>query len=297
MGKVKETNQQIAIKHISQLDHLLFRKRTTREILLLRHFNGHPNIIQLLDVLKIGENELFLVIEYMNQDLATLIHSAEVISPAHVQLFSYQILCGLKAIHSAGVIHRDLKPANILINKDLIVKICDFGTGREENNLRMTQLTEISTPYYRAPEGILNINYYSKSVDLWAVGCIVAELFSRKPLFPFSSNKSLLSSIVLTLGTPSQQVLDKFPESTYKSHISTLSKSNDLSLQKLLPPIPFKAMELLSVLLVLDPEQRIDAEKALQHEYFEMLHDPEEEPSYPPFNTHNDLVDLTFPFQ
>eukprot|EP01124_Arcella_intermedia_P026462 TRINITY_DN4977_c0_g1_i3.p1 TRINITY_DN4977_c0_g1~~TRINITY_DN4977_c0_g1_i3.p1 ORF type:complete len:258 (-),score=43.29 TRINITY_DN4977_c0_g1_i3:35-808(-) len=150
----------------------------------------------------------------MNQDLATLIHSAEVISPAHVQLFSYQILCGLKAIHSAGVIHRDLKPANILINKDLIVKICDFGTGREENNLRMTQLTEISTPYYRAPEGILNINYYSKSVDLWAVGCIVAELFSRKPLFPFSSNKSLLSSIVLTLGTPSQQVLDKFPEST-----------------------------------------------------------------------------------
>lgn len=203
---------------------------TFREIHLLRRLKGHDCIIQLIDVVA-PESEhsivgdIYLVFEYVDTDLYKLIMSPQYLTTAHIQTFLYQMLKGLKFLHSSSVIHRDLKPANILINEDCSLKICDFGLARivssdqvakgndysdsstSSSNSKLSswnqpsltrQLTKhVVTRWYRAPELIL-IQPYTTAVDIWSVGCIFAELLSmqqesvpsyddRVPLFPGGS--------------------------------------------------------------------------------------------------------------
>jgi serine/threonine protein kinase len=110
-----------------------------------------------------------------------------------VQFFLYQILRGLKYVHSAGIYHRDLKPRNLLVNSNCDLKICDFGLARadiEQLQTSQTALTDyIATRWYRAPEVILSWRKYTAAIDVWSVGCILAELIIRKPLLPASSEE------------------------------------------------------------------------------------------------------------
>jgi len=284
----KVTGECVAIKEMTNLFDSQLAKRTYREIKLLKHFVGHPNIVEVKDffVEKAHNNfdSAFMVLELMSQDLSQLLRSAQEINNDHIKLFAYQILCALKAIHSAGVIHRDLKPQNILINVEQEVKLCDFGTGRsdEELSLRMTQLKQVATPFYRAPEGILNRENYSKSVDLWALGCVLAEILTRKPFFPCSNNRALLEMIVTIFGTPTAEEMEKFPESKYKKYISQMTHKPQ-PLEKFLPTASPDVIDLLKRLFVFDPDKRITAEQALEHALLVQLHDVDEEPNFPMF--------------
>lgn len=166
-----QANDGVAIKKITNVfSKKILAKRALREIKLLQHFRGHRNITCLYDM-DIPEpkafNEVYLYEELMECDLAAIIRSGQPLTDAHFQSFIYQILCGLKYIHSANVLHRDLKPGNLLVNADCELKIADFGLARgfsldpEENAGYMTEY--VATRWYRAPEIMLSFQSYTKA--------------------------------------------------------------------------------------------------------------------------------------
>lgn len=172
-------------------------KRILREIKLLKHFK-HENIVDIVDMMPPVAryledfHDVYIVTDLMETDLHRIIYSKQKLSIDHVQYFIYQVLRGLKYIHSADVIHRDLKPSNLLVNSNCDLKICDFGLARgvhqgfaAEGRGGTMLLTEyVVTRWYRAPEIMLACHEYSKPIDIWSVGCIFAELILRKPYFP-----------------------------------------------------------------------------------------------------------------
>lgn len=222
---------------------------------------------------------LYCFQELIDYDLARVIHSHVQFSEFHIQNFVYQILCGLKYIHSAEVIHRDLKPGNILITVQGTLKICDFGLARgispkfiTKTRSRANNITSyVATRWYRAPELILSRNRYSKSVDLWAVGCILLEFYGRRPLFVADDQLHQVMEIMKVLGTPPRCVISDYGNLT------------DVSFNVFAPPrpqyspIPWKhiypyacedAHDLLSSLLCWDVSQRLTVDQCLTHEYF-----------------------------
>uniref|UniRef100_A0A7N8WPL0 Mitogen-activated protein kinase n=1 Tax=Mastacembelus armatus TaxID=205130 RepID=A0A7N8WPL0_9TELE len=183
------TKQRVAIKKISPFEHQTYCQRTLREIKILLRFH-HENIIGINDILRARHidnmRDVYIVQTLMETDLYKLLKSQR-LSNDHVCYFLYQILRGLKYIHSANVLHRDLKPSNLLINTTCDLKICDFGLARiaDPEHDHTGFLTEyVATRWYRAPEIMLNSKGYSKSIDIWSVGCILAEMLSNKPIFP-----------------------------------------------------------------------------------------------------------------
>ena len=188
-----KTNNKVAIKKIPKaLEVLTIAKRTYRELKILKHFK-HDNIISIRDILKPPEDksqflDVYVVFDMMETDLHRIIHSDQPLTDEHARYFLYQILRGLKHIHSANVLHRDLKPSNLLVNEDCELKIGDFGMARgldsspSEKKRVMTEY--VATRWYRAPELMLSLSEYSQAIDIWSVGCIFAEMLGRKPLFP-----------------------------------------------------------------------------------------------------------------
>lgn len=183
-------NRKVAIKKVpNAFADLIDAKRIVREIQILK-FYRHENIIGLVDVIKpdnrTGFEDIYFVNDLMETDLHRVIYSHQNLKDDHIQLFTYQILRGMLYIHSSSVIHRDLKPSNLLLNRHCELKICDFGLARglEPGEIE-GQLTEyVVTRWYRAPEVILNASNYTKALDVWSIGCIMAELLGRTPLFP-----------------------------------------------------------------------------------------------------------------
>lgn len=200
-AKDKKSNQSVAIKMVPKaFSDEIDAKRILREIKLLNHFQ-HDNIVTLIDMMppnvKYLEDftDVYLVTDLMETDLHRIIYSKQKLSIDHVQYFVYQVLRGLKYIHSCNVLHRDLKPSNLLVNSNCDLKICDFGLARGIRNAADEDpssashgtmlLTEyVVTRWYRAPEIMLACHEYSYPIDVWSVGCIFAELILRKPYFP-----------------------------------------------------------------------------------------------------------------
>ena len=192
VSKAKQINtgQEVAVKKITRVfEKVIFAKRALRELKLLVHFSGHENITSILDMDRgPGQfQEIYLVQELMEADLHQIIRSDQQLTTQHFVFFVYQILRGLKYIHSANVLHRDLKPGNLLVNADCELKICDFGLARgisEKVLVKENLMTEyVATRWYRAPEIMLSYKSYTKAIDIWSVGCIFAELLTRQPLF------------------------------------------------------------------------------------------------------------------
>jgi mitogen-activated protein kinase 1/3 len=148
----------------------------------------------------------------METDMHRVIRTQD-LSDDHAQYFIYQTLRALKALHSADVIHRDLKPSNLLLNANCDLKVCDFGLARsvktaEPSGTETGFMTEyVATRWYRAPEIMLTFKQYTKAIDVWSVGCILAEMLSGKPLFPGRDYHHQLTLILDVLGTPT---LDEF---------------------------------------------------------------------------------------
>lgn len=186
------TGQQVAIKKIMKpFSTPVLAKRTYRELKLLKHLR-HENLICLEDIFLSPLEDIYFVTELLGTDLHRLLQTRPLESQ-FVQYFFYQIMRGLKYVHSAGVIHRDLKPSNILINENCDLKICDFGLARIQD----PQMTGyVSTRYYRAPEIMLTWQKYNVEVDIWSAGCILAEMIEGKPLFPGKDHVHQFSIII-----------------------------------------------------------------------------------------------------
>jgi len=197
----------------------------------------------------------------------------------------YQILRGLKYIHSAGVLHRDLKPTNILVNRNCDLKICDFGCGRVGETqasgragLKMTLLEHVQTRWYCAPEGLMSSSQYTTAVDVWSVGCILAELFGRKVLFQGRTNKEQLKKIMGVLGKPAEEDILKIQNEEYRRKIQNQPSVPKQDLPQLFPEASPQAINLLAKMLQFDPAKRITVVDALAHPYFAGLHVESDEP-------------------
>ena len=152
----------------------------------------------------------------METDLSQIIKSNQTLSDEHIQFFLYQILRGLKYVHSCGILHRDLKPRNLLVNSNCDLKICDFGLARSNINNLMTPsaiLTDyIATRWYRAPEVILSWRQYTGAIDVWSVGCILAELIKRRPLLPAQTEQEQMMMITNLVGKPDAKLIEKIQD-------------------------------------------------------------------------------------
>ncbi|KAI5962531.1 tmk1 [Candida pseudojiufengensis] len=311
------TNTKVAIKKIEPFERSLFCLRTLREIKLLKKFSNHENLIKLYDIQKPTNyqqfNEVYLIQEYMPSDLHNIIQT-HILNDQHLQFFIYQILKGLKYIHSSGIIHRDLKPSNILINEHCDLKICDFGLARIDtikyNNLNTTAnpsigstspeqnkislLTEyVATRWYRAPEIMLNASNYSTSIDIWSVGCILFELLTYKAIFPGSDYINQLKLIFEIIGTPTEEDLEIIKSKRAKNFLKSLPKKFKVNFSEFCLNHPIRkikhrnisneinplCIDLLEKMMLFNPEKRISVDDALKHPYLSNYHDPLDEPT------------------
>ena len=232
MAEDQEDNL-VAIKKIERaFEHKLFMQRTLRELKILRLLQ-HENIIGITTILKPASKQnfedIYLVSDLMETDLEGIIWSEQPLTDDHTQFFLYQILRGLKYIHSAGILHRDLKPRNLLVNSNCDLKICDFGLARAEIPLLQSHsivLTDyITTRWYRAPEVLLSWKKYSTAIDMWSVGCIFAEMLTREKLFPGQEQEEQLQMIIELLGYPDEEDLEILSDFKDKEVLKKIGKN------------------------------------------------------------------------
>eukprot|EP00941_MAST-03F_sp_MAST-3F-sp1_P005461 g5461.t1 len=275
-----ETKDKVAIKKVPDaFDDLIDGKRILREIKLLRHFN-HDNIIGLRDLQKpksmASFKDVYIVTDLMETDLHRVVYSKQQLSNDHIKYFVYQILRALKYMHSAGVIHRDIKPSNLLLNADCDLKLCDFGLARGIDRDELTLTEYVVTRWYRAPEIMLACPNYTKAIDVWAVGCIMAELFGRKPLFPGNDYIHQLKIISDVVGTPAAEDLDWIASDRARNFMTELPRKPRIPFGEIYPNASEAGIDLLDKMLQFNPAKRITVEAALTHPYMSNLASPDE---------------------
>uniref|UniRef100_A0A8C4DZC0 Stress-activated protein kinase JNK n=1 Tax=Dicentrarchus labrax TaxID=13489 RepID=A0A8C4DZC0_DICLA len=278
----------VAIKKLSRpFQNQTHAKRAYRELVLMKCVN-HKNIIGLLNVFTPQKSleefqDVYLVMELMDANLCQVIQME--LDHERLSYLLYQMLCGIKHLHAAGIIHRDLKPSNIVVKSDCTLKILDFGLARTAaTGLLMTPY--VVTRYYRAPEVILGMGYQA-NVDVWSVGCIVAEMIRGSVLFPGTDHIDQWNKVIEQLGTPTQEFLMKLNQSV-RTYVENRPRYAGYSFEKLFPDVLFpadsdhnklkasQARDLLSKMLVIDASKRISVDEALQHPYINVWYDPAE---------------------
>ncbi|KAJ2973666.1 hypothetical protein NQ176_g6475 [Zarea fungicola] len=272
------TNQNVAVKKIMKpFSTPVLAKRTYRELKLLKHLR-HENVTEHAsdgpDQILIEAFYSYFVTELLGTDLHRLLTSRP-LEKQFIQYFLYQIMRGLKYVHSAGVVHRDLKPSNILVNENCDLKICDFGLARIQD----PQMTGyVSTRYYRAPEIMLTWQKYDVEVDIWSAGCIFAEMLDGKPLFPGKDHVNQFSIITELLGTPPDDVINTIASENTLRFVKSLPQRERQPLRNKFKNAEDSAIDLMERMLVFDPNKRVTAAEALAHEYLAPYHDPTDEP-------------------
>ncbi|XP_059276261.1 mitogen-activated protein kinase homolog MMK2-like [Lycium ferocissimum] len=283
-----ETREEVAIKKIGNaFDNRIDAKRTLREIKLLRHMD-HENIIAIKDLIrpptKEAFNDVYIVYELMDTDLHQIIRSEQPLTNDHCQYFMYQLLRGLKYVHSANVLHRDLKPSNLFLNANCDLKIGDFGLARTTSETDF--MTEyVVTRWYRAPELLLNCSEYTAAIDVWSVGCILGEIMTREPLFPGKDYVHQLRLITELLGSPDDASLQFLRSDNARRYVRQLPQHPKQQFSARFPSMSPSAVDLLEKMLVFDPTRRITVDEALCHPFLSSLHDVNDEPICPrPFS-------------
>ena len=298
----KEDNGSVAIKRIGGVFRdVVDAKRILREMKLLRHLSGHANIVGIHAIFsgpsgsKQRFNDIYLVTPLYQSDLFKIIQSEQTLSPAHARYFVYQILRGLKYIHSANIIHRDLKPANLLINSDCGLAICDFGLARGVRDLNdsmrqklptnssdsnsTVQLTHyVVTRWYRAPELLVENDNYGKEIDMWSVGCILGEILGRRVLFRGRDYLDQLKQVINVLGTPPESEMYFVKNRACRRAMQTMGRKRKREWNTIYPHAEKQALDLLDKLLTFDPAKRITVEEAMRHPYISEYSQPDREP-------------------
>jgi len=284
-GIDKNDNGQVAIKKIaSAFRNTQDARRTFIEIKILSRLSDHENIVSLRDIFPPPSlpsfEDVYLVYDLMETDLHQILKSPQHISNDHTRYIMYQLLRGLKYIHSAGIIHRDLKPSNILLSSDCDVQICDFGLS-SWNGLHETIPEYVVTRWYRAPEVLLSCREYDNSIDIWSAGCIFAEILGRRPIFPGTDWLHTLTLIFKILGNPPCSHVQSMDTSDASHrYLASVPQQPKITFAELFPASEPAALDLLDKMLTFNPKHRISATEALEHPYFESLHEPCDEPVY-----------------
>lgn len=218
---------------------------------------------------------VYMVTDLMQSDLSDVLQSsAHHLSERHTKYLMYQMLSALAYMHSQDIIHRDLKPGNILIDDECNIRICDFGMARHNSELNGTMSTNyVQTREYRAPELLLNSPVVTKAIDIWSIGCIMAEILRRgQTLFSGASPVQQIDEIIKVLGTPKAKDI-RASESGY-SYLVGLPYCDSTPLTKhVTANFSPLAMDLLSKLLVFCPDKRLTAVEALTHPWLQEFHD------------------------
>ncbi|XP_069792808.1 mitogen-activated protein kinase 14A isoform X2 [Narcine bancroftii] len=273
----QRTGEKVAVKKLHRpFQSLNHAKRAFRELRLLKHMK-HENVVCLLNVFSPEDylqtfQSFYMVMPFMERDLSHIMKKQKLTENMVVFLL-YQILRGLKYIHSAGIIHR----------------ILDFGLARH-NEMEMTGY--VITRWYRPPEIILNWMHYSYSVDIWSVGCILAEMVIGSVIFPGCDHFDQLKKIMNLTGTPPQYLVDKMKSKDARNYICSLVPQEKKNFQQVFPTMKVQAVDLLEKMLLLDPEKRITAGDALAHSYLREHHDPNSEPVAEPYDDSFESLDL-----
>ncbi|KAF3648079.1 Mitogen-activated protein kinase 4 [Capsicum annuum] len=246
-------------------------------------------------------NDVYIVYELMDTDLHQIIRSNQQLTDDHCRIYNlvavlptvvhtdssyflYQILRGLKYIHSANVLHRDLKPSNLLLNANCDLKVGDFGLARTTSETDF--MTEyVVTRWYRAPELLLNCSEYTGAIDIWSVGCILGEMMTRQPLFPGKDYVHQLRLITELIGSPDDASLGFLRSDNARRYVRQLPQYPRQQFAARFPNSSPGAVDLLEKMLVFDPSKRVTVDEALCHPYLAPLHDINEEPVCPrPFS-------------
>jgi len=276
-----ETGQIVALKRIRlESEDEGVPCTAIREISLLKELH-HDNIVRLLDVVH-SEQKLTLVFEYVDQDLHKYMERAGgALDPDTIRHLMRQLLLSIEYCHSRMVLHRDLKPQNLLISRDKVLKLADFGLGRAFA-IPVKKLThEVVTLWYRPPDVLLGSTSYGTGVDMWSVGCIFAEMAIGKPLFTGRNDADQLLRVFRFLGTPNKAIwssVNDYPNSgNMLGREEFLRDYPRLSADSLIAgPIDegdFRRLgtdgiDLMLNLLKYDPAARLTAQQALAHPYF-----------------------------
>ncbi|XVE56629.1 hypothetical protein DITRI_Ditri04bG0026000 [Diplodiscus trichospermus] len=295
-AKDKKTGEIVALKKVKILDRrdleeYGFPLTSLREINILASFH-HPSIVKVKEVVVDDHDNVYMVMEYMEHDFKGLMDSMkQQFSTSDVKCLMLQLLEGVKYLHDNWVLHRDLKTSNLLLNNQGELKICDFGMARQYGSPLKPYTTKVVTQWYRAPELLLGAKKYSTAVDMWSVGCIMAELLAKEPLFKGTSEIDQLRKIFDTLGTPSEKIWAGFSE--LPGAKANYSKQPYNLLRRKFPAASFTGspvlsdagFDLLNRLLTYDPEKRITADDALNHDWFREVPLPKSKellPTFPP---------------
>ncbi|RVD89506.1 uncharacterized protein DFL_000510 [Arthrobotrys flagrans] len=240
-----------------------------REISLLKELNTNENIVRLHNIVHADGHKLYLVFEFLDMDLKKYMETIPKgvpLEPGLVKKFMSQLCSGVKFCHGRRILHRDLKPQNLLIDSNLNLKLADFGLARAFGVPLRTYTHEVVTLWYRAPEILLGSKQYSTGIDTWSIGCIFAEMVTRRPLFPGDSEIDEIFKIFSILGTPDDSTwpgVSALPD--YKTTFPQWDRKDLATQVKGLDEV---GLDLLEQTLVYDPVGRISAKKACEHEYF-----------------------------
>ncbi|KAG8563013.1 hypothetical protein GDO81_015897 [Engystomops pustulosus] len=257
-----------------------------REITLLLKLR-HPNIVELKEVV-VGNHleSIFLVMGYCEQDLASLLENMQTpFSEAQVKCICFQLLTGLQYLHENFIVHRDLKVSNLLMTDKGCVKIADFGLARAYSIPPKQMTPKVVTLWYRAPELLLGSTTQTTAIDMWAVGCILAELLAHKPLLPGTSEIQQIDLIIQLLGTPNENIWPGFSKLPLVGQY-TVRKQPYNNLKHKFPWLSEAGLRLLNFLFMYDPKKRATAEDSLASSYFKEKPLPCEPQLMPTFPHH-----------
>eukprot|EP00252_Welwitschia_mirabilis_P018748 TRINITY_DN4185_c0_g1_i5.p1 TRINITY_DN4185_c0_g1~~TRINITY_DN4185_c0_g1_i5.p1 ORF type:complete len:608 (-),score=117.55 TRINITY_DN4185_c0_g1_i5:212-2035(-) len=258
-------------------------KFMAREILVLRRLD-HPNIVKFEGLVTSRMScSLYLVFEYMEHDLAGLAASPGIeFTEAQVKCYMKQLLSGLEHCHTNGVLHRDIKGSNLLLDNGGILKIADFGLAASYDPKNKQPMTSrVVTLWYRAPELLLGVTHYGVGVDLWSVGCILAELFAGRPILPGRTEVEQMHRIFKLCGSPPDDYWKKIPHESQHFRKRPYKRCIRETFKDFSP----SALSLIETLLSFEPDKRGTASAALNSEFFRtepLACDPSSLPQYPP---------------
>ncbi|XP_072547408.1 serine/threonine-protein kinase MAK isoform X1 [Salminus brasiliensis] len=268
MGKSNESGELVAIKRMKRKFYSWEECMNLREVKSLKKLN-HANVVKLKEVIRENDH-LYFVFEYMKENLYQLMKDREnkMFTENEIRNIMFQVLSGLAFVHKHGFFHRDMKPENLLCMGPELVKIADFGLAREIRS-RPPYTDYVSTRWYRAPEVLLRSSMYSSPIDMWAVGCIMAELYTLRPLFPGNSEVDEIFKICQVLGTVKKT---DWPEGYQLAAAMNFRfpQCVPTPLKTLIPNASNEALTLMKDLLQWDPKKRPTAVQALRYPYFQV---------------------------